>query len=152
VGNVGEHLKQFGIGRRTIKEARAMTQPEGRSADNAANWRGGRIIRQGYALVYAPNHPAARPGHPHVQEHRLVMEKQLGRFLEDYEVVHHKDGNRLNNNPDNLEVKTRHQHTSDHIKMSHQAMHLQHENALLKREVARLKQHIQELEEQLASS
>ena len=37
-------------------------------------------------------------------EHRLVMAQVLGRALTDDESVHHKDGNRLNNDPANLEL------------------------------------------------
>ncbi|HWH28915.1 MAG TPA: HNH endonuclease [Mycobacteriales bacterium] len=39
-------------------------------------------------------------------EHRLVMARRLGRPLERDEVVHHRDGDRLNNAPDNLELWT----------------------------------------------
>lgn len=37
-------------------------------------------------------------------EHRAVMETILGRKLEKHETVHHKDGNRGNNRPENLEL------------------------------------------------
>lgn len=36
--------------------------------------------------------------------HISVMEEKLGRKLGKHEVVHHKDGNKLNNDPDNLVV------------------------------------------------
>lgn len=66
-------------------------------------WKGGRRIdKDGYVLVYAPNHPAANPRSKTVREHRLVMEGILGRYLRPEEVVHHKDGNKQNNHPDNL--------------------------------------------------
>lgn len=39
-----------------------------------------------------------------VLEHRLVMETQLGRKLLPNETVHHRDGNRLNNDITNLEL------------------------------------------------
>jgi hypothetical protein len=44
------------------------------------------------------------------------MEGILGRPLEPWEDVHHKDENKANNNPDNLEVKSHGRHTTEHRK------------------------------------
>jgi hypothetical protein len=67
-------------------------------------WKGGRLVdKSGYILIYLPEHPnASNAGY--VREHRLVMERKLGRLLLRSEVVHHKDDDRANNDPDNLEV------------------------------------------------
>jgi hypothetical protein len=45
------------------------------------------------------------------------MAKELGRDLLDSEIVHHKDGNRLNNDPANLELTTRGEHTRHHSRI-----------------------------------
>ena len=50
-----------------------------------------------------------------VFEHRLVMERHLGRALLPGEVVHHKDGDGLNNALDNLELMTQTEHQREHL-------------------------------------
>jgi len=44
--------------------------------------------------------------YPYVFEHHLVMEQSIGRFLKMHELVHHIDGNRLNNDISNLYLCT----------------------------------------------
>jgi len=67
-------------------------------------WKGGRAIDDdGYVLLKAPGHPhATKAGY--VREHRLVMEQKLGRLLLPTEIVHHRDGDRANNEEWNLEL------------------------------------------------
>jgi len=83
-----------------------------RSGDGHPNWKGGIRTIKGYRYVYVPDHPCAHKDHI-VAEHRLVMEKKLGRFLLPHEIVHHIDGNRTNNDPDNLIVF---QSNAEHLK------------------------------------
>lgn len=65
-----------------------------------AHWQGGRSKIHGYILIKIPQHPFANK-QGYVREHRLVMEKHIGRYLNPKEVVHHlnkiKDDNRIEN-------------------------------------------------------
>jgi hypothetical protein len=47
-------------------------------------------------------------------EHRVVAEQKLGRKLITGEIVHHIDGDKLNNDPSNLEVLTAAEHMRRH--------------------------------------
>lgn len=58
--------------------------------------------RQGYILLNIPDHPQAKKGW--VQEHRVVVEKFIGRYLNPEEVVHHLDFDKENNKIDNLMI------------------------------------------------
>lgn len=59
--------------------------------------------RAGYRLIYRPDHPDAH-ANGYVLEHRLVIEDAIGRRLLPNETVHHKNGNRADNRPENLEL------------------------------------------------
>ena len=48
------------------------------------------------------------------REHRVVVEASIGRKLEPWELVHHKDGDKANNAIENLEVKEFGEHTAEH--------------------------------------
>jgi hypothetical protein len=82
-------------------------------------WRGGAFIHNGYRLVLRPDHPFAnRAGY--VREHRLVVEERLGCYLPPSFVVHHINGDRLDNRDENLRVYGSHgEHRSrgEHVKL-----------------------------------
>lgn len=80
--------------------------------DKHWNWKGGKYkTEKGYIMVYAPEHPYPSYG-KYVFEHRLVMEKHLGRYLTKDEDVHHIDGDRTNNDISNLELFDHGKHTT----------------------------------------
>ena len=72
----------------------------------------------GYRVVYAPGHPTAMRSanwDGYVYEHIYVAERALRRSMRHDEVVHHLDGNRLNNRLTNLLVLARSQHVKLHL-------------------------------------
>jgi hypothetical protein len=67
-------------------------------------WQGGYTVDEdGYILEKRPEHPQATTG-GYVRQHRLVMEKMLGRYLTSEEVVDHKNRDTSDNDPGNLQL------------------------------------------------
>jgi hypothetical protein len=81
------------------------------------NWSGGiRKSNNGnYIEVLKPNHPLANK-YGCVRQSRLIMEKHLGRYLKPKEVVHHKNGNTLDDRIKNLKLFS---NNSKHLKFHH---------------------------------
>ena len=75
-------------------------------------------ISNGYIIVYAPEHPNIQR-HPYIKLHRLIMEAHLGRLLKQEELVHHINGNKLDNRIKNLALTTRRIHPSYHTRDLH---------------------------------
>lgn len=69
----------------------------------------------GYIYVYCPEHPkSSKDGYR--MEHILIMEKHIGRYLKDDEVVHHKNHIRDDNRVENLQVMTFKEHAALHMR------------------------------------
>lgn len=81
---------------------------KGKFGPDSTGWKGGRYTtkRDKYIYIWAPNHPHAKRGGGggggYVLEHRLIMEKTLGRYLDADEDVNHINGVKDDNRPENL--------------------------------------------------
>jgi hypothetical protein len=65
----------------------------------------GSINDDGYRILIMTGHPYVTRPDGRIPEHRLVMSIHLGRKLREEETVHHKNGIRLDNRLDNLELR-----------------------------------------------
>lgn len=78
------------------------------------------INASGYVVVGVPaGHPGSRPNGANsaqIVEHRKVMQEFLGRELLPEENVHHINGIRTDNRPENLELWTRSQPSGQRVK------------------------------------
>lgn len=72
----------------------------------------------GYIKVYVPDHPHATAD-GYVMKYTLVMERHIGRLLNEDEVVHHVNHVRNDNRLENLRLMTKHEHQSLHMRERH---------------------------------
>jgi HNH endonuclease len=123
----------------SMQQALRERYPQGRFGPESANWRGGRRKQNGYIFIYAPDHPRAN-AKAAVQEHILVMEKMLGRYLKPGEIVHHKNHVKDDNRPENLYLTKNGQHIREHFAEGKRAAAAEARTAQLEAEVARLRE------------
>lgn len=64
-------------------------------------WKGGITMNNGYIMIYSPNHPY-KTKQNRVPKHRIIIEKQINRYLKPYEKIHHINGIKTDNRPKNL--------------------------------------------------
>jgi hypothetical protein len=77
-------------------------------------WKGGRYkSSDGYIMILATDHPFCDYA-GYVREHRIVVEKILKRYLTKSEKVHHINGIKNDNSPENLYLFTDKEHKIYH--------------------------------------
>ena len=97
----GSHFSpktQFKKGMTPYSKLHPEIMPRGKEHPN---WQGGRRKVGDYWYILKPNHPfTTKQGY--VCEHRLIVEKQIGRYLHRWEVCHHINKIKDDNRPENL--------------------------------------------------
>jgi hypothetical protein len=113
----GLTFKQVGekLGRADASIIRVLTRhyPEIIRSDivgpGGPRWKGGRFAHKGYMYIWvAPDDElvgSMRNQQGYALEHRVVMSRKLGRRIRDNETVHHIDGDKANNDPENLQLR-----------------------------------------------
>ena len=131
--------------------------------DKAGNWKGGRVIDNGYIAILLSRddffYPMANKS-GYVREHRLVVAQALGHLLQPWEIIHHKgtkyprgsiEDKQDNRYPENLELTTRGNHSLEHNKGYSDGYAKGLQDGRLK-QIQELKQKIRELEEKANGS
>jgi hypothetical protein len=82
--------------------------------EHKGNWKGGAAIRRGrYMVVRVARDDFFYPmadSDSYVLEHRLVMAKSLGRCLQPWEIIHHRNSIKTDNRVGNLQLVTDDRH------------------------------------------
>ena len=111
-GKTKHWMKKYNIEKRSISEAQkiSMNRPETKKKcseahkrEKGSNWKGGIIKIKGYIMILKSEHPNARKN-GYIYEHILVAEKKLGRYLKPGEIVHHINGIKDDNRPENISI------------------------------------------------
>lgn len=106
----GKTFRPASFGSKYCSPICAKHRSVARRGSNSWNWKGGRISQSGYVRVRMyPEHRFYNElagKKDYVMEHRIIMSEMLGRAMLPSETVHHKNGVRNDNRPDNLELRT----------------------------------------------
>ena len=84
--------------------------------ENNLRWKGGKFINnQGYIFVKTNNFQRTTRGYE--RQHRIVVENQLGIELTKDQIIHHINGNKIDNRIENLQITTKTEHPKIHKKI-----------------------------------
>lgn len=102
-----EKLAKSHIGKKLSSEHRAKvmkTLKFGQVGSENHMWKQGKFIdKKGYVYLRMLEHPN-KLSNGYFAEHRFVVEQKIGRYLTKWEHVHHINGNKHDNRPENLEL------------------------------------------------
>jgi hypothetical protein len=114
IGNKGKRLTSRSRGK--LKKAWEKNRHL-RVGRNHYEFKERRLNARGYIDIWMPTHPAARRN-GRVLEHRLVVEKRIGRYLRKDEIIHHINGIKDDNRDENLAITSYKEHdTKSFIKI-----------------------------------
>jgi uncharacterized protein (DUF1330 family) len=110
----GKEKKVLPVHKRTgrAKYCSLSCASKDKKGESARAWKGGKYIDGGgYVFVKKEDHPHKNKD-GYVNESHIVAERTIGRYLREGEIVHHINGLKGDNRPENLVVMT----NSDHVK------------------------------------
>lgn len=101
IGNANRNRPSYRKGQH-LPEAHRKNISKSLTGEKNHSWKGGRCIdSRGYILIKNNKHPFCNK-QGYVPEHRVVMEKHLGRYLKPEERIHHINFNKSDNRIENL--------------------------------------------------
>jgi len=99
-----------------LKVIKTLTSQRDQRGNKNPQWKGGVTkSTEGYIWIKKLDHPY-KNAQGYVPEHRLVMEKFIGRYLLPIEHIHHLNENKEDNRIDNLRIVTAEEHAAIHWK------------------------------------
>ena len=100
--------------------------PDGRSREKSGTWKGGKTIVSGYVRVLKPEHPRAYKN-GYVAEHILAWEQANNKSLPIKWIVHHLNGIKIDNRPENLAAMPSKKHAILIPELERKIQHLEQE-------------------------